>query len=517
MDEQQLPIDIHLPKLVDWLVSRRHVQKDWQTEVQAVRIKINAAIQDMPEHPEVTRLLSGTYINYFHCLKIIEILKETEKDSKNILGWYGSQRMKDWQEVVRMYEHNSIYLGEAAQLLARCVNYEVAGMRRLIAKGIQVQRECDNKVKEYTKGIAEARKKYLKVCKQIGITGDNVKQELLESLKTLPQEFEVIAEECRGLGPARQLYQDFVAFTVSGPHQPESLPILKFIMEHGNTTTYEWVYGEPPCSIEEPPLVVGAEEPQESTGELEVDFGDSGVGGIDFGDASGAESGGDAAGGGIDWGALAEGDAAADGIDWGIGEVDEAAIQAIEVEDSGVSGGVARGDEARTLLLNPKTRTQFTDELHELMGFLRQRATELESDDTIFSLSHFSSAPASIQSHTVESVRTMEGKVTALLGRLSTTRMQHLLLISCSPRYVDRLAESLQSKLAVCDKLAASQEAVKQRKADTVVEQQKLGPQLALIAERARELQGHIEKDISNRYKNRPVNIVGVNLSTYVA
>lgn len=82
---------------------------------------------------------------------------------------------------------------------------------------------------------------------------------------------------------------------------------------------------------------------------------------------------------------------------------------------------------------------------------------------------------------------------------------------------MDRLAESLQSKLAVCDKLAASQEAVKQRKADTVVEQQKLGPQLALIAERARELQGNIEKDISNRYKNRPVNIVGVNLSTYVA
>lgn len=84
-------------------------------------------------------------------------------------------------------------------------------------------------------------------------------------------------------------------------------------------------------------------------------------------------------------------------------------------------------------------------------------------------------------------------------------------------RYVDRLAESLQAKLAVCDKLAASQEAVKQRKVDTATEQQKLGPQLALMAERARELQGHIEKDISNRYKNRPVNIVGVNLSTYVA
>lgn len=82
---------------------------------------------------------------------------------------------------------------------------------------------------------------------------------------------------------------------------------------------------------------------------------------------------------------------------------------------------------------------------------------------------------------------------------------------------MDRLAESLQAKLAVCDKLAASQEAMKERKADTVAEQKRLAPQLSLMAERARELQGHIEQDISVKYKKRPVNIVGVNLSTHVA
>lgn len=36
-------------------------------------------------------------INYFHCKEIVDILKETEKDSKNIFGFYSSQRMKDWQ------------------------------------------------------------------------------------------------------------------------------------------------------------------------------------------------------------------------------------------------------------------------------------------------------------------------------------------------------------------------------------------------------------------------------------
>lgn len=38
------------------------------------------------------RLISD--IHYFHCLRIVEILKGTEASSKNIFGRYSSQRMK---------------------------------------------------------------------------------------------------------------------------------------------------------------------------------------------------------------------------------------------------------------------------------------------------------------------------------------------------------------------------------------------------------------------------------------
>ena len=55
-----LPIDIHVGKLVDWLVSRQHATKDWTHVTRSIREKINEAIQDMPEHPEITKLLSGT-------------------------------------------------------------------------------------------------------------------------------------------------------------------------------------------------------------------------------------------------------------------------------------------------------------------------------------------------------------------------------------------------------------------------------------------------------------------------
>ena len=78
-------------------------------------------------------------INYFHCLKIIEILRETEAGSKNFFGSYGSQRMKDWQEIVRLYEKDNVYLAEAAQMLIRNVNYEVPGLKKQIAKCQQIQ------------------------------------------------------------------------------------------------------------------------------------------------------------------------------------------------------------------------------------------------------------------------------------------------------------------------------------------------------------------------------------------
>jgi len=67
-------------------------------------------------------------------MKIVEILKETEADTKNLFGRYGSQRMKDWQEILRLYEKDNVYLAEAAQMLMRNVNYEVPSIKKQIQK-----------------------------------------------------------------------------------------------------------------------------------------------------------------------------------------------------------------------------------------------------------------------------------------------------------------------------------------------------------------------------------------------
>ena len=66
-------------------------------------------------------------------------MKETEKNSKNIFGMYSSQRMKDWNNVLSLYQKNNIYIAEASSLLQRHVTYEIPSLKRLIVKTQQFQ------------------------------------------------------------------------------------------------------------------------------------------------------------------------------------------------------------------------------------------------------------------------------------------------------------------------------------------------------------------------------------------
>ena len=47
----------------------------------------------MPEDPTIKEILTATNIHYFNCKAILEVLLETEKGTKNILGMYTSQRI----------------------------------------------------------------------------------------------------------------------------------------------------------------------------------------------------------------------------------------------------------------------------------------------------------------------------------------------------------------------------------------------------------------------------------------
>nr|CAG4643277.1 EOG090X07S9 [Ilyocryptus agilis] len=497
MQEQNIPIDIQTSKLLDWVINRRHCSKLWPQQITLVREKINLAIRDMPEHKGVTKLLSGTYINYYHCLQIVEILKETEADTRSMFGRYGSQRMKDWQEVVKLYEKDNVYLAESSQMLMRNVTYEIPGLKKSIMKCEQIQQDCDKREAECAKNAKDFREKYKSHCTQMGIEGKDIKKELTELLSCLPEMYNEVASGARKLKEACALYRSFVRQLNSLDGKFECLPVLQHIIEHGNTTVYEWRYGEPPLKIEEAPVFIELEAP--ATSDDAIDFGDAV---IDFGSGEVELETGD-----IDWGQIDMlPDAHEATVDFS--SADDATVD-IVVQSAGVEGGVAKDNEALTMLDYHKTRNMFVDDIMELNAFLRQRLIEMQStssqSQTSFSLSQVHSSAE----FSVEQLENMLSLTISAADAINRPKLKNLALIRESPRYVDRVATALQQHLKLADKMEANRVATAEKRRAAAAEQGRLQPLVKRLIERTKELQADIEQSISRKYNNRPVHITG--------
>ena len=422
-------------------------------------------------------------INYFHCLQIVDILKQTEKDSKNIFGSYTSQRMKDWNAVLKLFESNNLYLGEAAQILTRNINYEIPNVRKQTSQFEKMSEEATKKSQDSVKSENILKNEYAQGCQQLGIKGENLKTELTEKLKDLPKLQSVVSEEIPKLNKAVELYTNF-----SG--NKYCLPLIKHIIKSGNTTVYEYKFSEAPVSIEEPklPFELDDNDDKEANDEItfggEIDFGDGG-GTIDFGDDAG--SGINLEVGEIDWG---DGKAVVEdpqGIDFNI-SLEESGIV---IEEAGMSGGVARDDDAFTILDSPQHRDTVLDELYELQSFLKIRLYELSANSKVHVMSM--SLLDGFTDHDAKTVTTMILLIENVITSLTTSLIQQLYQIKHSPKYVDILTNKLRQKLRAVDKLQATQKLMKEKSIELKQRAVDLRPTLEKFVAETKILQ----KDVS--------------------
>uniref|UniRef100_T1GLB8 CDK5RAP3-like protein n=1 Tax=Megaselia scalaris TaxID=36166 RepID=T1GLB8_MEGSC len=479
MNEADIPIDIHTLKLQEWLVSRRIVSKNFQAQIKDIRTKIANAIQDMPANDELIKLLSGSHINYFHCKEIIEILKQTEKDTKSVFGTYGSKRMKDWQEVVKLYEKDNIYLGEAAQILVRNINYEIPNIKKQMNKCEQQSEECLKRIQTISKTENVLLNEHSALCQQLGIQGKNLKEEFLEKLKDLPEIYNQSIKNVGNLRDAVDFYNDFL-------QDSTHLPILQHVINKGNTTVYEFLNKEAPLKIEENIIKLNIESEPEPEANNEIDFGTSSDSTtsaemIDFGECD-LNSTITLETGDIDWGL--EENSAAPAVS--SGEIDfniPLEEYGIVVEGMGMDGGIAKE------------------------SFLKMRVFEVNqlesSGNMMFSLMD------NLSTHDIKSIKKMLENIDLILGELSGERTRHLFQLKHSPKYADILANKLKQKLVAVEKIKVSKEVLKERSVDFLKQKIESKPVLDDMISQTKILQTNIEKDISKRYKNRVVNLMG--------
>ena len=444
----------------------------------------------------------------------MEILKQTEKDTKSIFGSYGSQRMKDWLEIIRLYEKDNVYLAETAQLYVRNVNYEVPSIRKQMTKLEQQSEESLKRSQDLSKPESQLLADHTALLQQLGVKGDNLREEFTQVLAELP---DIYTNSIKNIGSLKEALDLYVSTTAQNKQQ--CLPITRHLIEFGNTTVYQYIHKEAPLAVEEPALKLNLSEEHnaKAANDNEIDFGDdngasSTISGemIDFGELSLDTN----SAGAIDFGDGAEtGD-----IDWGIESSPAEAVEinfdipieeyGIVVEGAGMDGGIAKGDQAFTLLDSPNYRERFTDELYELEAFLRMRLYELRqvnaaSSNIMFSLME------SFSTHDEESLRKMLNQVELILKEISNEHTRHLFQLKHSPKYADLLASKLKQMLNAVEKIRTTRQVLKDRAAELKEQRLALIPVLDELVAQTNKLQKQIELDISKRYKNRIVNLLG--------
>lgn len=485
----ETPIDIHCAKLVDWLVVRRHCKKDWGENLATVRRKIRAALKDMPENEEIKQLLIESKLDYFSSKRIVEILKTTEASSKNIFGSYSSQRMKDWQDIVYSYERNNIYIAELATDLIRQTNYEVPAIRKVIAKLNREKEETEKEKASVLKKAQQFQSEHQKLAQSYDITGTNVEQELLEKSRNLSNLTNDVANHAKSLLSEVEQFSDFVG-TLHEQNPRDLLKMLRYVIEHGNTTVYEWKTGHAPDSI----LKI---EKATSTGTgnsnpSEIDLADDE---IDFGeDLPSSES--------------SSGFVHVEKSDNGNGVTLEDTY--IKLEDpvrqgeSASGERIAQGDDAKSVLEFRKSRHIFLNNLHELEAFFIQLSCQSDAKDGTATLA-LDLSTAHIKLDTTEAL----SKIRKILEIMQTDKNRILFQMNDSSCFVANLKDNLAAKLKKAADYNIKADLLTDHIRDLQSQIREAELQLKKNTTLANLLQEKVGGSLSKLYSGRPINIMG--------
>ncbi|KAM0941497.1 putative CDK5 regulatory subunit-associated protein [Dioscorea sansibarensis] len=555
---RNLPIDIAFARLGEWLVDRKRIPLDWRKRLTAVRSRISRALPSLPRGLDPSfQTLDPEAIDYLQAKHIYNTLLNSTTENRNIFGKL-SGSAGEWESIVKSFEKDYIFLGEAAQIMVQNVNYEIPYQKKQVQKIQQQLGELERKEADIKRNAALSATKYAEACQELGLQGINVRAELLETAKSLPSTFHKILELLNNeiLLRASEYYANFVrdAHTEKESTPTAVLQNLRHLHEH------------PPClsvtvSLEvenssEQPSVLESSHPVTGEQALNPDLTIDGIDwnvtlddnqiDWDIGDVGNTEESGDG------FGSYEIIDSTVDLKDSENGNgiaADQASL--VNVEEGVISGtseseicwdisidntqvdsaeDVALPDanletqpsvsieqantqhfgEERSQLLETEYRNKILDDLFEIKAFLNQRLMEMSSEDTS-SLQHQvqAVAPFVLQQYTADAVQSMLSVISSAISMLTNQKTRDLIMILNSKRFLDRLVSTLELKKNHELKLRQSLNDLSVRRMELHNALSSSWPKQEAAISKTRELKKLCESTLSSMFDGRPVNIIG--------
>lgn len=551
---RKLPIDIAFARLGEWLVDRKRIPADWRKRMISIRSKISSAYSSLPKDLDPFFLtLDVEAIGYLEAKVIYNTLLNTTTESRNFFGRL-SGSAGEWESIVRAYEKDYLFLGEAASTIAQNGNYEIPYQKKQVHKIQQQLAELDRRELEITRNAALSAIKYSESCQELGLKGQNVRLELVETAKSLPAIFSRILDILNGESvlKAIEYYRNFcrdahsekeesaivVLPFLSNLHEnPPSLYISASLEVENSLKDQSELYISDPTTVEgsaDMDVAIGGIDWNLSAddGQIDWDVGqpevsvDDGFGSYEIIDAhtelQESENGDVVLSGNIsviEEGALSK--TTGTELCWGI-SIENPQVYATEHLDSPSSSQEVQHvepiestssqshKEKRSQLLDSEYRNKILDDLLELKSFLSQRLAEMRSADTC-SLQHQvqAVAPFVLQQYAPDAIEGFLLELSIAISLLTDRRTRDLIMILNSKRFLDRLVSTLEEKKQHEVKLRNSLRdlAVRRRELQSTLASTWSKQEATVV--RTKELKKLCESTLSSVYNGRPINIIG--------
>jgi len=424
-----IPIDIHINKLLDWLVDRRKIPRDWKKQLAPVTARVKEAVTHLPSAPAFDAYRTAESLNYYDSQDILTLLPQNgEDESKNLFGTYNSKLMKEWSDIIKSYESNSIFLGEIATILTNMVNVELPQLNKTIERCSKAQGDLERKDTEYNKNIQNYKTKLAQACASLGIEGQNIEAEIPQLVVELPSIFDRLVEGTRhpDFYNAISYYAEFSR--VFSKHEDEQLSYLKDIQKNGNRYMDE-LYTSTPMSTTASTMEHVIEKnwniiEDYASEKTEAKNLESSIIEIASESAEVEQAPSTTTADEISWDVEDSGE-----IDWDI-DSSSAAIEIIEASDAAAV--------RETQLENVIERHKFVADLLELHGFLEQRVEDTKQGDKE-NFGSFSSAEGSgviAEFSSVNKLSKVLAAVSTVVDLINNPRTKQLLDIKTSKRFV---------------------------------------------------------------------------------